>query len=159
MKQWRQFETTPMKTIQIDHKGPLRLMSNGKNYFSVVEDAFSRYIQVYPCKHANSEETINLLEKYITSFGFPQQIIHDNGSAFISNDFVHCSCELGITLRPRTTYAPWTNGKVEFQNKHLAQYFRHLINDAGPLLITPPSIQVLFIRHKKSYLALNHKFE
>ena len=131
LQQWGQLETTPMKTIHIDHKGPLRPMSNGKNYCLVVVDAFSRYIQVYPCKHADSKETINLLEKYITSFGIPQQIIHDNGSAFISNGFVHWSFELGITLRPRTTYAPWTNGKVEVQNKHLTQYFRHFINDAG----------------------------
>ena len=109
LQQWGQLETTPMKTIHIDRKGPLRPMSSGKNYCLVVEDAFSRYIQVYPCKHADSKKTINLLEKYIT-FGIPQQIIHDNGSAFISNDFVHWSFELGITLRPRTTYAPWTNG-------------------------------------------------
>ena len=130
LQQWGQLETTPMKTIHIDQNGPLRPMSNGKNYCLVVVDAFSRYIQVYPCKHADSKETINLLEKYIASFGIPQQIIHDNGSAFISNDFVHGSFELGITLRPRTTYAPWTNGKVEVQN-NLTQYFRHFINDAG----------------------------
>ena len=92
-----------MKTIHIDHKGPLRPMSNGENYCLVVVDAFSRYIQVYPCKHADSKETSNFLEKYITSFGIPQQIIHLNGSAFISKDFVHWSFELGITFRPKTT--------------------------------------------------------
>ena len=106
-------------------------MSNGKNYCLVVVDAFSRYIQVYSCKHADLKETINLLEKYIKPFGILQQIIHDNGSAFISNDFVHWSFELSITLRPRTTYTPWTNGKVEVQNKHLTHYFRLFINDAG----------------------------
>ena len=105
-------------------------MSNGKNYCLVVVDAFSRYIQVQSCKHADSKETINLLEQYTTSFGIPQQIFHDIGSAFISNDFVHWSFELGITLRPRTTYAPWTNGQT-VQKRHLTQNFRHFINDAG----------------------------
>ena len=83
---------------------------------------------MYP---ADSKETIKLLEKYITTFGFPQQLIHDNGSAFMSNDFAHWSSELGKTLRPRTTYSPWTNGKFEVQNKHLTQYFRHFLSTSG----------------------------
>ena len=89
LQQWGQLETISMKTIHIDHKGPLRPSSHGKNFCLVVIDAFSRYLQVYPCTHADSKETIKLLEKYITTFGIPQQIIHDNGSAFMSNDFAH----------------------------------------------------------------------
>ena len=30
LQQWGQLETTPMKTIHIDHKGPLRPMRNSK---------------------------------------------------------------------------------------------------------------------------------
>ena len=115
--QWGQIETTPKRTVHIDHKGPLRPMSNGKNYCLVVVDAFSRYIQVYPCKHADPKETIRLLEKYIRSFGILQQIIHDNGSAYISSHFIHWSFEFSITLRPRTIYPPSIDGKVEVQNK------------------------------------------
>ena len=108
-----------MKRIHVDHKGPLRPSSHGKNFCLVVIDAFSRYLQLYPCIHADSKETIKLLEKYITTFGIPQQNIHDNGSTFMSNIFAHCSSELGITLRPKNTYSPWTNGKIEVQNKLL----------------------------------------
>ena len=32
LKQWGQLETFPMKTIHIDHKGPLRPSSHGKNF-------------------------------------------------------------------------------------------------------------------------------
>ena len=89
LQQWGQLETIPMKTSHIDHKGPLRPSSHGKNFCLVVIDAFSRYLQVYPCTHADCKETIKLLEKYITTFGIPQQIIHDTGSIFMSNDFAH----------------------------------------------------------------------
>ena len=106
LQQWRQLETIPMKTIHIDHKGPLRSSSHNKNFCLVVIDGFSRYLQVYPFTHADSKETIKLLEKYITTFSISQQNVHDNGSAFMSNDFAHSSSELGITLRPRTTYSP-----------------------------------------------------
>ena len=39
--------------------------------------------------------------------------------------------ELGITLRPRTVYSPWTNGKFETQNQHIARYWRNFPNIAG----------------------------
>ena len=107
LQQWGQLETIPMKTIHIDHKSPLRPSSHGKNFCLGVIDAFSRYLQVYPCTHADTKETIKLLGKYITTFGIPQQIIHNNGSAFMSN------------------------GKVEVQSKRLTQYFRHFLSTSG----------------------------
>ena len=39
LQQWGQLETIPMKTIHIDHKGPLRQSSHGKNFCLVVIDA------------------------------------------------------------------------------------------------------------------------
>ena len=56
------------------------------------------------------------MKKFITSFGIPQHIVHDNGTAFMSNDFVN-----------------WTsrNPKVEIQNKHLTNYLRHFLNTTG----------------------------
>ena len=86
---------------------------------------------MYPSKTADAPETVKLLEKYIARFGIPQQIVHDNGTAFLSNDFVHWTHEFGITLKPRTSYSPCTNGKVEVQNKNLANYLRSFINDTG----------------------------
>ena len=97
----------------------------------MVVDAFSRFIQVYPVKAADSEGTIQSMEKFITTFGIPQYIVHDNGTAFLSSDFANWTFELGITLRPRTAYSPWTNGKVEVQNKHLSNYIRHFLNESG----------------------------
>ena len=93
-QQWGQLETISMEAIHIYHKGPLRPSRHGKNFCLVAIDAFSRYLEVYPCTHADSKETIKLLENYITKFGIPQQIIDDNGSAIMSNDFAHWSSEL-----------------------------------------------------------------
>ena len=116
LQQWGKLETTPFQTIHIDHKGPFRPSSNGKNYFLVVIDSFSRYVKVYAVKSANSDETKKQMEKFITIFGIPQHILHHDRTAFMSSDFVNWTFELGITLRPRTAYSPWTNGKVEIQN-------------------------------------------
>ena len=95
---------------------------NQKKFCLVIVESFSRFIQVYPSKTADAPETIKLIEKYITRFRIPQQIVHDNGTTFLSNDFVHWTNEFGITLKPRTSYSPWTNGKVEVQNKNSKLY-------------------------------------
>ena len=36
---------------------------------------------------------------------------------------------MGITLRPRTTPSPWSNGKFGTQNRHIARYWRKFLND------------------------------
>ena len=48
----------------------------------------------------------------------------------MNQDFTSYIQELGITPAPRTTYSPWTNGKVEIQNKHLGAHFRIFLEQA-----------------------------
>ena len=122
LEQWGQLESITLHTLHIDHKGPLRPLSKGNRFFLVIVDALSRFIQVYPSKNAEALETVNQLEKFITKFGIPQQLVHDNGHNFVSNDFVHNTNKMGIILCPRTAYSPWTNGKLDVQNKHLTNY-------------------------------------
>ena len=38
---------------------------------------------------------------------------------------------MGITLRRRTAHSPWTIGKVETQNQHIARFWKSFLNDAG----------------------------
>ena len=105
-----QLETTPSKTIQIDHKGSLRPSSNSNTHCLVVVDAYSRFVGAYPVRDTGAQTTINALQKWITSYGIHHKIVHDNGSAFINSNFINWSEEFGMTLAPRTTYSPWTNG-------------------------------------------------
>ena len=86
---------------------------------------------VYPVTDASARATIAAVEKWIHSFGVPQSIIHDRGTAFINTDFINWTKELRITLRPRTAYSPWTNGKVDTQNKQIARFWRNFLNGAG----------------------------
>ena len=78
LEQWEELETTPIETIHIDHKGPLRSSSTSNNHCLVVVDAFSSFIGVYPIKNTSAQATITALEKWITSNGVSQKIIHDN---------------------------------------------------------------------------------
>ena len=126
-----QNDTIPFRTVHIDHKGPLHPPSNRNLHCLLMIDAFSRFLLVYPVTNTNAQATIAAVEKRIHSFGIPQSIIHDRGTAFINTDFINWTKELGITLRPRTAYSPWTNGKVETQNQHITRYWRNFLKDAG----------------------------
>ena len=86
---------------------------------------------VYPVINTGAQATIAAVEKWTHSFGIPRSILRDRGTAFINTDFINWTKELGITLRPRTGYSPWTNGNVETQNQHIARYWRKFLNDAG----------------------------
>ena len=130
-EKWGEEIPYPFHTVHIDHKGPLNPMSDGKHHCLVVIDAFSRFIQVYPVKSTDASNTIEAMTSFITSFGIPQKLVYDRGTSFMSTDFSTFLLDLGITHAPRTKWSPWTNGKVEIQNKHLSRYFRCYLSEAG----------------------------
>ena len=130
LEEW-QNETVPYCTIHIDHKGPIHPTSAGNVHCLLIIDAFSRFLMVYPVRNTTALATITAVEKWILSFGIPQSIIHDRGTAFINTEFINWTKELGITLRPRTAYSPWTNGKIETQNQHIARYWRNFLNNSA----------------------------
>ena len=130
LEEW-QNETVPFRTIHIDHKGPLHPPSNRNLHCLLVIDAFFWLLLVYPVTNTGAQATISAVKKWIHSFGIPQSIVHELGTAFINTEFTNWTKELGITLRHRTANSPWTNGKIETQNQHIARYWRNFLNDAG----------------------------
>ena len=131
LEKWTETVPFPFHTVNIDHKGPINPPSNGNKHCLVVIDSFSRYIQVYPVSSTSASETISALEKFFLTFGIPQKLVYDKGSAFMNEEFTSWTHELGITHAPRTAYSPWTNGKVEIQNKHLGTHFRIFFEQAN----------------------------
>ena len=129
LEEW-QNETFPCRTVHIDQKGPLHPSSANNVHCLLIIDTFFRFLMVYPLQNATALATITAAEKWILSFGIPQSIIHDRGTAFINTEIVNLTKELGISLRPRTAHPPRTNSKIETQNQHIAPYWRNFLNDA-----------------------------
>ena len=63
LEQCGELETTPSKTIHMDHKGQLRPRSNSNTHCLVVVDAFSRFLGAYPNRDTGAQTAINALEK------------------------------------------------------------------------------------------------
>ena len=115
-------------------------------------------MMVYPVTNTGAQATISAVGKSIHSFATPQSIVHDRSTVFINTDFVNWTKELGITLRTQTAHSPWTNGKIETQNQHIARYWRNFLNDAGnnwsllaPIVTFAHSSSVIYTTGKTLY--------
>ena len=97
LEDW-QNETVPFRTIHFGHKGPLHPPSNRNLHCLLVIDAFSRFSIVHLVTNTGAQATISPVEKWILSFGIPQSIVHDRGTAFINTEFINWTKELGITF-------------------------------------------------------------
>ena len=167
LEEWQK-ETAPFCTIHSDHKGPIHPTSAGNVHCLLIVDAFARFLTVYTVRKTSALATITAVEKWILSFGILQSVIHDRGTAFINTEFINWTKELGITLRPRTAYSPWTNGKIETQNKHIVRYWRNFLNDSGnnwsslaPKFAFAHNASVNYTTgktHMKLFLGQTHKF-
>ena len=131
IEKWGEEVPYPFHTVHNDHNGPLNRKIHGKHHCLVVIDAFLRFIRVYAVKSTDATQTIEAMSTFISSFGIPQKLVYDRGTSFMSTDFSTFLLEFGITHAPRTKWSPWTNGKVEIQNKHLSTYFRCYLLEAG----------------------------
>ena len=122
-------DTAPFCLIHIDHKGPLHPSYNRNTHCLLIVDSFSRFLMVYRVTNTGAQATFAAAEKWILDFRIPPSLLHHSGTAFLNTNFVNWTKELGITLRPRTAHLPWTNGKVETQNQHIARYWRSFLYD------------------------------
>lgn len=76
-------------------------------------DAFTKFVWLFPTKTTSTRETLNKLEIHQQTFGNPERIITDRGTAFTSNDFTKYCNDEGIQLIHITTGIPRGNGQVE----------------------------------------------
>jgi len=58
-------ETSPFKTLHIDHFGSLDATSNGYKYILVIVDAYAKFVWLFPTKSAGTDEVLIALKIFI----------------------------------------------------------------------------------------------
>ena len=98
----------PWQRIHINFAGPVF----GKTYLLMI-DANSKWPEIWEISQTISAQTINILRQVFSIFGLPEQIVSDNGTQFMSEEFNVFCRKNGIKHIRSVPYHPATNGAVE----------------------------------------------
>ena len=89
--------TEPFQIIAIDLVGPLPITSSENSYILTIIDRFSRMCRICPIQNIKTTTVARtLLDNWLYNYGFPQHILSDRGSQFMSHIFRHLCDVFGI---------------------------------------------------------------
>ena len=102
----------------VDLVGPV----NGKFILTYI-DYYSSYPEAYMLKEIPSREVIKALTDIFARFGFPEELVSDNGKQFISDEFAAFLKSCGIRQIRVSPYYARSNGKLERFRRYLKKNF------------------------------------
>ncbi|XP_075743965.1 uncharacterized protein LOC142802803 [Rhipicephalus microplus] len=97
-----------LASLPMDSAGPIKGIS-----YLVVVDAHSKWPEVCSMTTTTSEATIACIHELFCRFGFPETLVSDNGSQFISAEFRAYLKHRGIRHVRTAPYHPSSNGLAE----------------------------------------------
>lgn len=94
--------------------------AEGKKYCLMVVDMFSKWVEAFPTKSADSSAVAKaLLSEIIPKWDIPGKITSDNGTHFVNQALKEISEQLGFKLQTHCAYHPQSGGAVERMNGSL----------------------------------------
>ncbi|UYV66448.1 hypothetical protein LAZ67_4001712 [Cordylochernes scorpioides] len=109
----------PWTKLGLDIVGPFIDSDIGFRFAITLIDYTSKWPEVFSTNKTTSKVIINFLEDVFSREGFPREIVTDNGTPFISEEFEDFLRSNGIKHIRTANYHPACNGEVENFNKTL----------------------------------------
>ena len=100
--EWRE---APWYRIHIDYAGPIN-----NDYFLIIVDAHSKWVDIYRTKGTSSQDTIMALSHSFSIFGLPISIVSYNTPGFVSVEFKEFLHNCVIRQITSAVYKPSSNG-------------------------------------------------
>ena len=120
----------PFVRIHIDTIGEMpRKDEAGNLYVLVIRDSFSRFTLLYPIADTTAKNAVKCLMHMFGLFGYPAQILSDNGSQFVNEIITEFTKQVQVQHLRTMAYSKEENGLVERANKEVNRYLRDLIYD------------------------------
>jgi len=117
----------PWSRIATDIVGPLPVYpKSGNRFILTCIDLATHYPEAIPIKQHTAPEVANALAQIFSHFGFPEAILSDQGTKFMSELMQQFLFEFGITQVRSSLYHPETNGSCERFHR------RTILNIPGP---------------------------
>ena len=128
-----EWPTKPWARIHVDYAGPIQ-----NNYYFVVLDAHSKWVEIFITRSITSASTISFLDVLFARWGYPMSLVSDNATSFRSEEFTKYMETCGIRHITSSVYHQSTNGAAENMVKCLK---RGLQSHGGEGIQTKISIQ------------------
>lgn len=115
-------EGGPMARLGMDMQGPFPESMQGNRWILVVQDYFSKWVELFPLPHKDAESVARTLhDEILTRYGSCYRLHADKGGEF-NNSVMDALCRDWGIKRTRTSgYAPWSNGLVERSNRSIKE--------------------------------------
>lgn len=112
----------------------IRLHGQPRNLFLVV-DAYSKWLEVFLMGSITTEKTIERLRTLFASYGFPEEIVSDNGPQLVSDEFTTFLQKNRIKHVKSPPYHAQSNGAIEACCKITKQgIWRQVLDNRGTSL-------------------------
>jgi len=124
----------PLEKVHMDFLGPLPKTKEGNEFVLVLVDNFTKWVECYPLASQTAEVTARtVVNEFFSRFGYPLEIITDQGRNFESSLFKEM-CRILHCRKFRTTaFRPSANGQAEAVNKTLMAAVRCFVHEGqGP---------------------------
>ena len=117
------------KKIAVDFLGPLVASESGNRYIMVICDYCTRYPEAIPMSSIESEKVAEELINFFSKVGFPEEIVHDGATNFVSKLMTELWERCGVKQCKYSPYHPMSNGLVERENSTLKHMLQTLVQD------------------------------
>jgi len=108
---------TPWEQVSVDLVGPLPRSTAGHSWLLVMQDRFTKWVELCPLRRATTPAILKkLCERIIYRHGCPDTVISDNGRQFAAAAMTNALQSFGIQAKKTPPYAPHCN-PVERANK------------------------------------------
>lgn len=111
----------PWEKLALDIAGPFATAPPSERFLIVLIDYMSKWVEVACTGQITSGKVISFLETVFGREGFPETVVTDNGSQFVSREMEEYLSECGIRHVRSALYNPTANSQVERVNRTLKE--------------------------------------
>ncbi|KAL7306198.1 hypothetical protein TKK_0001640 [Trichogramma kaykai] len=96
----------PWESVSVDLVGPQPRSSNGNIWLLVMQDKFTKWVELECLKKASATAIARAIkDKIILRFGWPSNITSDNGKNFVGKEMTTFLEKYGISHRKTPPYS------------------------------------------------------
>ncbi len=103
----------PWSRVAIDISGPFHTVPQKEQFVVSVVDYFSGFLEVLLATDIRSVTIVNWLRMLVARYGYPDEMVRDNGPQFTSQEFQLFLEGGGVKDLPAAVFNPRENGLVK----------------------------------------------